>query len=506
MSKKILGLLLVLCLVVGLLPVAALADAADGKVTIKFGFTSYKLTGFDTPIYTINTEEKVKDTAGNEFTRIYQTTTGATEENYNAKIVWKTGEEGPTIYLRNFIFDEYNEEADKWKGTRKKDSETGETTWSNSMRQTYGISTTQDAPTKIVLQGTENVLKTRFGLTYKNKLTIVSENDAKFVLDSYSSGISTMQKTDSTAPLPSSLVVDANLDITVQSFYGSYASHALMSFNGDITINGGNLNLTVKGQKQSIAINAYGTERGNIIINGGKITANSVVGLGNTNGAIRGDKVTINGGEVNINPSAVGIQGDKGIEINGGIVNITTPYYALHAGTDDSSADVVVNGGTTTLIAQNAFSKPPILGDKIVTALAGANLEEADYYEEDMYSKPFILLSDKASDTPVTKPTDAPTEAPTQAPTQEATQAPTQEATQAPTQEATQAPTQEATQAPTQGATQAPTQGATQAPTTDEDNPGTGDSNIILFTTLLFVAVFGVVATVAFSKKNSIVE
>ena len=47
---------------------------------------------------------------------------------------------------------------------------------------------------------------------------------------------------------------------------------------------------------------------------------------------------------------------------------------------------------------------------------------------------------------------------------------------------------------PTEAPTQAPTQGS---------NPSTGDNGIVMFTTLLFVAMFGIVATVAFGKKHA---
>ena len=107
MSKKIIGLLLVLCLVVGLLPVVASA-ATPADTPIKFGFSTYKLTGYDTPVYTVNYSKTAKDTAGNEFTMWGQTANGANADNWNAKYEWKTGDKGPTLTLRGFKMDEYN--------------------------------------------------------------------------------------------------------------------------------------------------------------------------------------------------------------------------------------------------------------------------------------------------------------------------------------------------------------------------------------------------------------
>lgn len=87
MSKKIIGLLLVLCMVVGLLPVVALADATDGTASFQFGFNTYKTTGFDKPVYIKSVSSEMKDIEGNDFTgyvpRLVPLTTGTPSGNGN---------------------------------------------------------------------------------------------------------------------------------------------------------------------------------------------------------------------------------------------------------------------------------------------------------------------------------------------------------------------------------------------------------------------------------------
>ena len=112
MSKKIIGLLLAVCLVVGLLSMVTFA-AAPADASVRFGFSTYKLSAYDTPVYFVNASRAAKDVAGNEFTAWGPTTSGATEENYTAKLEWKSGEEFATLTLRGFKFVEKNNETGK---------------------------------------------------------------------------------------------------------------------------------------------------------------------------------------------------------------------------------------------------------------------------------------------------------------------------------------------------------------------------------------------------------
>ena len=66
MKKRILGLLLTLCLVACLLPVTAMADNVSASVSV--GGKALKITAFDSPVYTVNAQAEVLDTEGNKFT------------------------------------------------------------------------------------------------------------------------------------------------------------------------------------------------------------------------------------------------------------------------------------------------------------------------------------------------------------------------------------------------------------------------------------------------------
>jgi len=104
MRKTIFGLLLALCLVVGLLPATAMAAEGDVIATMKIGFTYLNLTGYDKPIYYKNETSEPTDLKGNKFTGMKQVVGDA--DNWNLKFEWKSGDKGPTITMDGFIYDQ----------------------------------------------------------------------------------------------------------------------------------------------------------------------------------------------------------------------------------------------------------------------------------------------------------------------------------------------------------------------------------------------------------------
>jgi len=426
MRKTFFGLLLALCLVVGLLPVAAMA--ADGTATIKYGFNQYKLTGYDTPIYTVNYSYETKDTAGNDFTAWSQTTKGASADNWNSKIEWKSGDEGPTITLKGFKMDDYNNEKGKMAATKDSDGN-----YTTDGVQIYAITTPKNMPTTIVITGEDSLIDTKFGITYYGNLTIKSEGDAKLTITAQSSGISS----NNTAG--ANLNINANLDVSIRSYYGSALGQAMIqTHKANMTIDGGNI--TVNTDANGSIGGLYAKDSGDIIINGGNLNITGAIGTGGNNGTIKaaGGKVVINGGETKITPKHdLGIYALKGIEINNGKVDILSPYYGMNAGSADNPADIAINGGTVIVTAQNAYFKAPKLGPN-VTAFAGASEESAEVYDGSdtkLSQKPWMIISSEkiniaTTEAPtqpvviVTIPTQAPTQ-PTAAPTQ-----PTQAGTQ----------------------------------------------------------------------------
>lgn len=429
MSKKLVGLLLALCLIVGLLPVTAMA--ADGTALLNLGSAKAKITGYDSPVYFKNASAEAKDTGENTFTYWYPVEGSATD--WNAKFEWKSGEPGPTLTLNGFKIDDWNDETEKM---RAMVDGAGNYVYNDDGdikgMQTYGITTPKNMPMTIILTGEDSYLDCKFGITYYGNLTIKSEGDTKLTITGDSSGIA------SNNTLGASLTLDANLDVSIRQYYNSaFATAMIQTFGADLTINGGNINVDTPSTRNMFGISAAGAS-GDVIINGGTIKAVSACGTSAFNGVIHSvnGKVIVNGGDVTATPKyAVGLFGKKGIEINGGTVNIISVYYGINAGSVDEPADIVINGGTLEINAKNACYKPPKLGPN-VTAFAGAGRDYAEAYDEadsNMCKRAWIIVSSEELDI-TTKPTEPPfvpvdpTQSigvPTTAPTTAATQTPT---------------------------------------------------------------------------------
>ena len=397
MKKRILGLFLVICLAMSLLPVVAMADEAAASVTV--GGKTLKIKGYDAPAYSVNTPMEVLDTGDNKFTAIGQAVT-TDAENWNAKFVWNTGDTAPTLYLKGFKFDDYNAESGKWKARYQADREDPDK--KDAATNGTGISVPAGQPLNIVITGEDSLIQTRFGITYKSNLNIKSEGEAKLTIHNLSSAI-TSDTTKGCA-----LTVDANLDLWVKSLYNTANSHILQTYEADLTINGGNIKVDTESNGQGIfGITARGS--GNIIINGGNITATSAVGTAPTNGTIHSlDQIIVNGGTLNLTAKqAVPMYAKKGIIINGGYVNIFGPYYGINAGTKDNPADVEINGGTLEITAERAFYNYPKLGPN-VKAYAGANKENCEVYDgtsTNLAKQPWMIISSEKLDIVVTEPT-----------------------------------------------------------------------------------------------------
>lgn len=428
--KKTLSVLLAICLAMGLLPVAALADAPNAKVTL--AGKTLAISAYDTPAYSVNVTSEVLDTEDNKFTAVGQTLTGAGEENWNAKFVWKTGDPVPTLYLKGFQVDEYNEETNKWKARYQNAEERQDPEKKGMATKTAAVNIPTGQAMNIVITGEDSVIKCRFGITYKSPLNIQSEGTSKLTIQNLSSAItSDINEAQSKGY---TLNINANLDISVQSYYNGAASHMIQTYKADLTIEGGNINIDTPADNFLLAIAAR--EGGNVHIKGGKITAVSAAGTASTNGAIQANKgkIIVDGGDLTLKPKHdVGMYATEGIEINGGKVYILSPYYAINAGTSDKPADIVINGGTVEFEAERAcYSKVIKLGSG-VQAYVGTNKEKCEVYDGSnpaLLTKPWMIFSNEKLDIVVTEPTEniqifipptSATTAPTTAPTQAAT-------------------------------------------------------------------------------------
>jgi len=395
MKNKFISLLLCLCMSAGL-SINAKADAPAASVTLAGKALTVK--AYDTPAYSVNTNAERLDAKGSKFTAVIQEI-GKDANNWNAKLVWHSGDTVPTLYLKDFIVDEYNEQTSQWKDTK-----------------TTAIAIPADQPTKIVVTGGNSQLKTRFGIHYKSNLEIKSEGSAKLNIWNLSSAI--------VGDPNCALTIDANLDLFVQSYYDAN-SHILQANQADLTINGGNIKIHTDEEKSLFGIVTQSS--GNIIIGGGNLDVTSSIGAAPANGSIRSSgKIIIGGGTVKATAKAsVPLYAKNGIEINGGSVDILSPYYGISAGTPDSPADIAINGGTVKIAAKHAFFTCPRLGEGVF-AYAGADEASAKTYDgtyTPMAKEPWMLISNdpqqfrtEPTTPPATEPTAAPTEAATAPP------------------------------------------------------------------------------------------
>ena len=499
MKKSIFGLLLAVCLIVGLLPVVASAESNPADAEVRMAFTTHKLTAFDTPIYTKNYSKETQDTAGNKFTKWGQTTEGATEENYNAKFFWKTGDEAPTLILRGFKFDEWNNEAGKMEA--KYDSNTE--SYTESSMQTYPITLGKKTPMNIIITGEDSLIEGQFGITYRNNTTIKSEGNAKLVINSRTGCIVSADTAGA------ALTIDANLTLNTATYYNmAYGGSVLRTYKADLTINGGTIVAKSTADKSVAGIAA--ASGGNVIINGGTVTAHGVAGTSPTNGSITATagKVIINGGTVKATAaSAVPIYALQGVEINNGYVDILSPYYGINAGNTDNPADIKINGGTLKIIAERACYKAPVLGDG-VSAFVGASEKSAENYDPsdvNAAKRPWMLITNNPDhmievtepseeEIPIfTLPTTEPSVAPSTTPSTPAT-TPTTPSTPAGSQ--TQAPTgsqdKDETKAPN---------GDNTGDKTEEDADEEGN-NLILWIVVGVVAAGAIAAVVIIVLKR----
>lgn len=424
MKNKIFSLLTVICLAACLLP--AIARAATVSASVTLAGNTLKVSGYDTPAYSVNADVEL---SGITFTT---QTLGGDAKNWNAKLIWNSGEDMPTVYLQGFIVDEYDEETAKWQKS-----------------STTAIAIPPDQPTRIVITGEDSRIKTPFGITYQSDLEIISEGDAKLHIWNRSTAITS----DTATGCP--LTINANLDLFVEAYYDA-SSHILQTNNADLTINGGNIKIATNDKKSLFGIVTRNS--GNIIISSGELDVTSSIGAAPSNGSIHSSgKLIITDGTVKATAkSSVPLYAKKGIEINGGQVDIISPYYGINAGSAEDPADIAINGGTVTIAAQRAFFTYPLLGEGVF-AYAGADEESAEVYDGTLTAlakEPWMLISNDSSQQIETEATQAPTTTPTELSTAAPTAAPTTAPTEAPTTAPTQAPTATPTEAPTEASDQ----------------------------------------------------
>ncbi len=300
------------------------------------------LTSFDTPAYAKNTTKNgiFAKNATDKYDYIAQTT--GSEENWNAKLIWHSGDEGPTLYLDGFTIDTYNETVQNY-------------VYRSSSAQSYyaAIYTGTEAPLKIVLTGEDSYIRNFTGITYRNQLTIESDGDTMLTMIGRT-GIGprntsgALYATNNADISGYKLILDANMDITVQ--HAGYWGHGILCTVGaDMIINGGNINLTstVVGRVLMKAKNS-----GNIIINGGNVNAGGSADRG------------------------IWVWPDYNVYVNGGSLAAYGNFYAMYA----SSANSPGKSDTTTPVLPENGNYTLWQGDSSETAKEVTTLISEDNY------------------------------------------------------------------------------------------------------------------------------
>ena len=395
MRNRILSVLLTLCLAV-CFPINAKAATVSASVTLAGQTLTIK--AHDTPAYFTDVKDAKPDA-----------------ENWTAKLIWNSGEDFPTLYLKGFAVDD--------------------------AKQT-GIAIPAGQPMRIVINKSSQI-KANFGILYESDLEIKSDGDAKLVIDCLSGAITSGTATGC------KLTIDANLELSVKAYYDA-SSHILQTNKADLTINGGNIKISTDDEKSLFGI--VTRHSGNIIINGGKLDVTSSIGASPANGSIHASgKLIINGGTVKATAkAATPLYAKKGVEITGGLVEITASNYGISAGTAEAPADIAIQGGTVKITAKRAFFTYPILGEGVF-AYAGTDESSAKVFDGSftaLAKEPWMLISNDPNLQRETEPTQAPSTTPTELTTAATTAAPTTAPTTLPTTAPTEPPSSATTEAP----------------------------------------------------------
>lgn len=438
MKKTLVGLLLAVCLIVGLLPVTALADTPTTAKIFILSTYEMAVTEGGTPAYLKNKEFDAYNKEDGSSTFKAWTQEAGTSDNWNVKFEWPTGGT-PTVTLKDAKLDYYDNETETYAYLKQADGSyistanrtSGDLVTNGETAENMLVSAIFPAPDcpidlKVVLQG-ENLVETGSGFVFGNveakanldeqlskkyqnyyfkNLTFTSIDGGKVVVDG--SGIGIMTK-------PGYNITFDNAFVEISTTVMGSNACPIHATKGDITINGGHIKAT---NPNNVAITAF--SGGNIIINGDVTVSHTLTSTAAAAGiSAHEGTITINGGNiVGTSTNAPILRGGKGITVNGGNLKLSSLYYAIYA---DPGIPVRFNGGTTEIEAKNAFKITPIMGDK-VTAIMGANAENAEIFDGTNHLKPWALITDDASKLPTTTLTEPlipqPTTAPTQAPTQ----------------------------------------------------------------------------------------
>ena len=536
MKRTLIGILLVVCLVVGLLPITALADNT-AKIMI-MASQELSVTEGGAPAYLKNKEVDLANKADGSTTFKGWTQEPGDKSNWNVKFEWPQGGI-PTVTLKDAKFDYYDNTTETY--AYVKDSSGNLVSTANRTTQDIEGSTMGgteknllvgaimpvkgcNIDLKVVLKG-NNMVETGAGFVhadmtvkenfdeymagtyndyYFKNLTFVGEGENKTVVDGGGIGIHTKGGYDVSFE-------NVNLDIST-TVKGSNAIPIHVT-EGNLTITGGHLKV-----KNMNNIAVWTKNGGDIIINGDITVENK---LSSTSGAsgiyAKKGEVIVNGGKiVGTGHNCPIFNALDAVIINGGDLKLTSAYYAIYP---TPGAKFEINGGTIEVMAERAFFSAPTVSSK-VTGYAGSSANSCENWETDLKHKPWVFLSDDTSKLPEveieiedpTVPSTLPPTGPGTVPTVPTT--PTTPSTPATT------PTTPVATKPAGNATQAPGGDETKAPSdktddnkADDKNTGNSDSsdedeggsNAIIWIAVVVVvlAAGGAIAFILIKRKKA---
>ena len=490
MKKQLISLLVALCLIVGLLPVIAMA--ADAKTaTIVVTGVELTVTEGGAAAYTKNAEFTYygEAEATTSFAGWKQVAADAT--NWNVKFEYPAGGT-PTLTFKGAKVDQYDNANDKWY------------THPNSSSDNSLILGKSACNLKVVFAESTSLVETKDYLMKPNSaiqhLELCSEGAGK--LSAYCRyGFQVREGFNLT-------VTNANLDINIPTWLSGSNNAPLCAAGGDVIINGGTLNLVSRGYDDTHdpetgkASKKYGgcvgaiKAVGNLTIHGGILNLrtryySTTSGVGALHVASETGTLTINGGEIHIEAERMGSLFAAGkdnscIVLNDGVVTCTSDYYNLVTG----AGKMTMKGGTLELIGSgntNIYAVDYIDMDslKYYELYIGLSSEDAEQTDQ-LAKKPYIKIVTTDAPPETTQPSTQPTTKPTTQPTTKPTTQPTTQPTIKPTTQPTQ---------PTAAST-----AATNPPAQSDDAPA--DSNTVLYIVAGGILVLAVAACVVIVLKK----
>ena len=364
MRRRVLSLLIALCLVIGLLPVMAFAAAAEAKISLMTWTAVTAKEGGD-PVYYKNVSYEGYTSTGEPNGTGWEFAAGSASD-WNIKFEYPEGDV-PTLTLKDARLVQIGENGSVLY-KKNVNADTGEATYKSTGNLTaiypkkYAV-----IDLKVVLQG-ENQIKTNGGILisyesvqdYFTSVTIVGENGGSLTgTGGAGPGIRCTQG----APLT---IENATINLAPVA-NSSKVNVPIYTDGGDLTIK--NSTVTAANTKEAGIYTAKTNGAGNIAIENATVNASATyTGAISASGTLTVTDSTINGESSN----APVLYGDGGVTVNSGNLTLNG-YYGIS--TNATTGFIKINGGDLEITAGNdSFRVVPDLSEyEGWTAVAGTS-------------------------------------------------------------------------------------------------------------------------------------